>query len=158
MRFSVPLFGLTLLMPPALVRFPPAREYFSLALSTMQESVSTGSEIRLTIKLTNQTNHVISLIDMDQRCDFRVEVRNSRGQPVRETEQKHRFKCADPVAGKVIQIILKPGEQREYLLFLNDLYDMTSPDEYLAEVYRQIPKEMGDGRVKSNTITLRVTK
>jgi len=158
MGFSAAIFALTLLIPPASAWVLPAGQGFSLVISTMQESVRIGSEIKLTIKLTNETNHVISLIDMDQRCDYTVEVRDSRGQLARETEQRRRFKCAEPVAGKVIQLKLKPGEQHEYLLFLNDWYYMTRPDEYRVAVNRKIPKEMGDGQVKSNTITLRVTE
>jgi len=62
MGFSAAIFALTLLIPPASAWVLPAGQGFSLVISTMQESVRIGSEIKLTIKLTNETNHVISLM------------------------------------------------------------------------------------------------
>ncbi len=155
--FVAALFVLSTLTSPVRGLMPGAP--FSLAISTVQESVPAGSDIKLTIKLTNDTNHDITLIDMDQYCDYTVEVRDSNGQSVPETEKKRKLNCTDnPVAGKVITTKLKPGEHHEYLIFPDVLFDMIRPDKYTVQVSRKIPKELGQGQVKSNTIEIAVTE
>jgi hypothetical protein len=62
------------------------------------------------------------------------------------------------VAGKLIILKLKPGEHHEYLIFINQLYDMTLPGKYEVTAAREIPKEMGKGRAISNTIAITVTE
>jgi hypothetical protein len=134
-----------------------AGEIFSLTINTPQDTVGTGSDIQLMIKLANETNHDIMLVDRDQVCDYMVEVRDSNGQSVPETDQRRKRKCTDPVVGKLIMLKLKPGEHHEYLIFVGDLFDMTRPDKYKVQVAREIPKELGQGQVRSNTITVTVT-
>jgi hypothetical protein len=136
--------------------FPAATEIFSLTISTIEDTVSAGSEIKLMIKLTNDTNHVIALVNRDQYCDYTVEVHDSNGQSAPETEKKRNLKCGDEVAGKRIVLKLKPGEHHEDLIFVNDLFDMTHPDKYTVRATREIPKELGQGKVKSNIITITV--
>jgi hypothetical protein len=131
---------------------------FSLTINTPQDTVRIGSEIRLMIKLTNTTNHDIKLIDTDQYCDYTVEVLGSNGRSAPETEKKRKLRCTRPVAAKVIFVNLKPGEHYEVLVFVSDLFYMTSPGDYTLRVSREIPKELGHGRVESNTIRIAVTK
>jgi hypothetical protein len=145
----------TLILP---VPVQAAGGIFSLTISMPQDTVSTRSEIQLMIKLTNATDHEITLFDTDQYCDYTVEVRDSNGQSAPETEKKRKLRCAEPVAGKVIIVKLKPGEHHEVLIFVSDLFDMTRPDKYTVQVAREIPKEMGQGQVKSNKIAVTVTE
>jgi hypothetical protein len=159
MRFSVAILLLvSILTSPVRGAFQAAGGTFTLTIATPQDTVSTGSEIQLMIKLTNDTNHDIAFIDTDQYCDYSPEVRSSSGQSAPETEKKRKLRCVNPVAGKAIFIKLKPGEHHEVLIFVSDLFDMTRPDKYTVEVTREIPKELGQGRVKSNTIAITVTE
>jgi len=134
-------------------------ELFSLSSSTPREAVKTGSDLRLFIKLTNDTNHEITLFSRNTYCDYTLEVRDSNGQSAPETEQKRKLDCtANPVAGRLVIIKLKPGEHHEDLIFVNYLFDMSQPDKYTLQVEREIPKELGQGQVKSNTIGITVTE
>lgn len=160
MRFCVFLFFVIgILALPAHRLVKAAGETFSLAVTTPWETVRTGSDVKLTIELTNTTNHDITLIDMDQWCDYTLEVRDSNGQSAPETEQKRNHSCTDnPVAGKRIMVKLRPGEHHETLVFVNDVFEMKRPDKYTFQAAREIPKELGQGNVKSNTIAITVTE
>jgi hypothetical protein len=131
---------------------------FSLSISAFQETVSSGRDMKLTVKLTNNSNHSITLINRGLACDYIVEVRDSTGWSPEETEEKRKLKCSDAVAGKVIVINLKPGEHYEDLIFVNNLFDMTRPDKYTVLVAREIPRELGQGLVKSNPVNITVTE
>lgn len=136
-----------------------AGEIFSLAISTSQDVVTAGSDVKLLVKLTNTAPYTIALNNSDQYCAYIVEVRDSSGQSAPETETKRTLNCSEhPVAGKVIILKLKPGEHHEDLIFANELFDMTRPDQYTLRVARQVPKQLGQGRVESNTISITVTE
>lgn len=158
MRFSVAmLFVVSSLTLPLRGQGQAAGGIFSLTISTIQDAIISGSDIKLMIKLTNDTNHEITLINMDQYCDYTVDVRDSNSQSAPETEKKRKLVCGDAVAGKVITVKLKPGEHHEDLIFVTDLFDMTHPDKYTVQVARKIPKELGKGEVKSNIMNITVT-
>lgn len=135
-----------------------AQEPFSLIISTSQESITTGAEVQLSVSLTNKLNHEIAIIDTDQICDFTVEVRDSNGQLAPETEQAKNRICGGFVAGKLIVTRLKPGGHQEYRLYLSQLYDITRPGQYDVQVSREARKELGGGRVRSNSIKITVTQ
>ena len=136
-----------------------AEEIFSLTITTPHDSVETGSHLQLFIKLTNDTNHEITLFSRNTYCDYSMEVRDSYGQSAPETEQKRQIDCAaNPVAGRFVVIKLKPGEHHEDLIFVDYFFDISRPDKYRVQVAREIPKELGQGQVKSNTIGITVAK
>jgi hypothetical protein len=136
-----------------------AGEIFSLTISTPRETVKAGSDSQLFIKLTNDANHEITLFSRNTYCDYTLEVRDSNGKSAPETEQKRKLNCAaNGDAGRFVVIKLKPGEHHEDLIFVNYLFNMSRPDEYSVRVAREIPKELGQGQVKSNTIGITVTE
>ncbi len=136
-----------------------AGEIFSLTISTPRETIKAGSDSQLFIKLTNDANHEITLFSRNTYCDYTLEVRDSNGKSAPETEQKRKLNCAaNGDAGRFVVIKLKPGEHHEDLIFVNYLFNMSRPDEYSVRVAREIPKELGQGQVKSNTIGITVTE
>ena len=76
--------SVTLLLPG---QAQAAGGVFSLTISAVQDTVSSGSEIKLMIKLTNETNREITVVNRDQYCDYTLEVRDSNGQSAPETEK-----------------------------------------------------------------------
>jgi len=68
-----------------------AEDIFSLTISTPSETVKTGSNLELLVKLTNNTNHEITLSSRNTYCDYTFEVRDSNGHSAPETKQKHRL-------------------------------------------------------------------
>jgi len=136
-----------------------AGEIFSLTISTPRETIKAGSDSQLFIKLTNDANHEITLFSRNTYCDYTLEVRDSNRKSAPETEQKRKLNCAaNGDAGRFVVIKLKPGEHHEDLIFVNYLFNMSRPDEYSVRVAREIPKELGQGQVKSNTIGITVTE
>jgi hypothetical protein len=136
-----------------------AANIFSLAISTPRETVKTGSNIELLVKLTNDTNHEITLSSRNTYCDYKLEVGDSNGHSAPETEQKRTLNCsAYADAGRHVIIQLKPGEHHEDLIFMNQLFDMNRPNKYTVRLTRDIPKQLGQGQVSSNTIAITVTE
>lgn len=136
-----------------------AEDIFSLTISTPHETVKTGSNLELLVKLTNNTNHEITLSSRNTYCDYTFEVRDSNGHSAPETEQKRRLNCsAYADSGRHVIIQLKPGEHHEDLIFMNHLFDMNRADKYNVRLTRDIPKELGQGQVSSNTIAMTVTE
>jgi hypothetical protein len=144
----------TVLVGPSPVGSPP----FSLTIESAQRMLHTGSQIELKLTLTNTSPHEFTIRDTNRWCDYEVEVRDSRGQLASETAYKRSLKCGFQVtAGRKIIRTLKPGESYEDALFVNQLYDLTRPGAYFILVSRDIPKELGAGKVESNTATLSIT-
>ena len=56
------------------------------------------------------------------------------------------------------RVKLKPGEHHETLVFVNYLFEMNRPDKYTVQAAREIPKDLGQGHVRSNTIAITVTE
>jgi hypothetical protein len=136
-----------------------AEDIFSLTISTPRETVKNGSSLELLVKLTNNANHEITLSSRNTDCDYTFEVRDSNGHSAPETEQKRKLNCsAYADAGRHVIIQLKPGEHHEDLIFMNHLFDLNRPDKYIVRLTRDIPKELGQGQVSSNTITVTVTE
>ncbi len=134
-------------------------DIFSLRISTPRETVKNGSNLELLVKLTNNTNHEITLSSRNTYCDYTFEVRDSKGHSAPETEQKRKLNCsAYADSGRHVIIQLKPGEHHEDLIFMNYLFDLSRPDKYNVWLTRDIPKELGQGQVSSNTIAVTVTE
>jgi hypothetical protein len=54
---------------------------------------------------------------------------------------------------------LQPGERLPKApLVLTKFYDMSHPGRHTIQVSRAVPKELGGGTIKSNTITISVTE
>jgi hypothetical protein len=136
-----------------------AEDIFSLTISTPRGTVKTGSNLELLVKRTNNTNHEITLFSRNTYCDYTFEVSDGNGHSAPETEQKRKLNCsAYAVAGRHVIIQLKPGEHHEDLIFMGYLFDMNRPDKYNVRLTRDIPKELGQGQVSSNTIAMTVTE
>jgi hypothetical protein len=50
--------------------------------------------------------------------------------------------------------LLEPGESYSDLLYINQVYDLSRPGRYVIRASRTIPRELGEGTVKSNEISV----
>jgi hypothetical protein len=57
----------------------------------------------------------------------------------------------------ILERIIQPGGEISVDQDISRLYDMTKPGKYVIQASREIPKEMGGGVVRSNSITATVT-
>jgi|SRR5882762_1666120 len=135
----------------------PISQPLSLSIAAVEQTGRLGSEVRLRTKLTNISNHVLTFFDTDPDCDYLAEVRDENGNLARPTDHKLLLKCNNGLAdGRKILVTLKPQESRDDEILLNRLYQLTRPGNYSVQVSRAIPKELGGGATKSNTITIKI--
>lgn len=136
-------------------------EPFSLAIEATQQRSQLGSPVEVKLTLANTSRTQISLLDTNRGCDFQLEVRDSHGQLAPETKAKRDLKCGAGfivTVGRRILRALKPGDSYEDVMFVNQFYELSRPDDYYIQVTRKIPKELGQGTVKSNLVVVTVTK
>ena len=138
----------------------PAPQPFSLTISAVHKKVSSGDQVELRITLTNNSDNEITIVDIDRRCDYTLDVRDGQGQPVPETADKRAWKCAPwpPVAARFIERRLKPHESFDDLMYVSQAYEVGRPGDYFIRAMREIPKELGKGTVKSNLAIITVSE
>ena len=159
---------------PAIAQDPPARAAEQPFLATVQaESPATrngeasytlkvGSELFITVHITNVSKHDLAFdYDKDSRTGVsfahRYEVRTSQGKSAEKRTIIH------PEFGSTGHgwpgRVLKPGESMDISGdHFSRLYDLSRPDEYTIQLLRAISDDPKGGFVKSNTITVTVTK
>jgi hypothetical protein len=145
-----------LLLAPAFADSSPP---FSLTISTPRPEIKAGSEARVDLVLTNNSNRDAHFRLTSFLCDYATEVRDSAGNLVPDTKLKSTLDCGHGISiGRVIIIQLKPREGGlKDVVVANMLSDMSQPGEYFVQVTWKAPKEFDSALVKSNTIKITVT-
>lgn len=141
------------------INFPRATiEPLSLSVTPAEQTVGVGAEIKVRTKLTNITNHVLSFFDTNFDCDYMTEMRDDSGNPAPETHYKKQLSCNESVVGdsRNILVTLKPQESVMEEIQVTRLYELNHPGNYVLQVRRRIPKDVGNGPIKSNSVTITV--
>lgn len=124
-------------------------------------TVKAGSEVFITVHLTNISKHNLALdIDADSRTGIcfahQYEVRDINGKFATKRTINH------PELGSTGHgwpaRIVKPGASIDIGDRINGLYDLRQPGQYTIRLSRAIGDDPKAGLVKSNTITVIVTK
>ncbi len=128
---------------------------FSLTITTSQTENKTGSEVRVTVTLTNTSNRQIMIGVTSGMCDYSVEVRDRGDKLAPATKYKRAINCG--VLGRNAFEWLKPHEATTEEIAVSHFFDMSQPGEYSVLVARRPTKEFGNVVVKSNTLKITVT-
>ena len=132
---------------------PPAQ----LTLTAPQTEVKRGSEVRVEVTITNNSNRPITIELTSPLCDYEVEVRDSAGNLAPDTDVKKTSDCANRmVTGRHISVQLMPRESKKDTIPITLFSDMSKPGKYSIQVTWKGPKEFGNVAVKSNKITVTV--
>ena len=139
---------------------------FSLTLATPTAPLKSGAELRLLVTVTNTSERTIGFIRSpgeipDEWFRYKVHIHNEAGQSApasghaRELKNKQTFDFQSSYARW-----LKPGESFADNVEITKLYDLSQPGMYTISVEREFPpaQNLGVGSIKSNTITVTVTK
>jgi hypothetical protein len=120
-----------------------------------------GSELFIDVHLTNVSKHNLAFdYDQDSRTGVsfahRYETRTSQG----KSAQKRTISHPEILTGHGWPArVLKPGESMDINGdHISGLYDLSRPDVYTIQLLRAIGDDSKGGFVKSNTITVTVTK
>jgi hypothetical protein len=142
----------------------PRVQPFSVTLQPPTGSVKAGSEVRVKVTTTNTSDHEIRFARGfgEEEFDFEVEVRDAQGNTPPLTESYRDLKEHPTLRwGSYSTYVLEPSKSFEDGLMVTKLYVLTRPGKYTISVTRgQRPmwETMGKGGVKSNIVSLTVTK
>ena len=130
---------------------------FALALEAEENPVKAGSEVKVDITLSNSSTRAMHISYGLTESDYAFEVRDSQNRIPPETEFARKAKGRGFSSDQLFYV--QPGENLpKALLVVSTFYDLSRPGNYKIQVSRTIPKELGSGTIKSNTITLAVTE
>jgi hypothetical protein len=125
-------------------------------------TLKVGSELFITVHLTNVSKHNLAFdYDHDSRTGVsfahRYEVRTSQGKSAQKRTISHP-EIGSTGHGWPDQVV-KPGESMDIKGdHISGLYDLSRPGEYTIQLLRPINDDPKGGFVKSNTITVTLTK
>ena len=130
-----------------------------LTLAAPQPEIKKGSEVRVEVTITNNSNRPITLEITSPLCDYEVEVRDGGGNLAPDTDIKKTTDCANRTAtGMNVIAQLRPHESQKDTIPITLFSDMSKPGKYSVQVTWKGPKEIGNVAVKSNKITVTVTE
>ena len=152
---TISLIGIT-----AIVRGGVAKPPFAIVISAENTTVRIGSPVTIMLQLTNNSNHDMNpgwwgqdnLGVMDQTDRF--DVRDGRGDALLKKKRDPGF----PIMGNGPTTMMTPGQTRSYAQDFNRWYDLSQPGEYSIQASRPFSENGKKGVVKSNKITITVTK
>jgi hypothetical protein len=159
MRIFLVMFAIAALGMVALGQNSRGEQPFKIVLSSEKPSMKVGSPVLITLQLTNTSDHGmfpgwggadnLGVFDSIELFD----VRDSLGHSLQKRERNPSF----PLTGSS-PTLMKPGETRSYYQDLTRRYDLSLPGEYTIQVSRPISENKKDVVVKSNKITITITK
>jgi len=149
----------------ALLQASTPKEAFSLTIAAPKEPLRAGAELRLQITVTNTSNRKISFITSpgpipEDGFLYEIDVRDEQGRSVPLSSDLRGRDPRVPVDyGSRTARTLAPGESFVDQVTVTRFYDLTRPGQYTISVARSMPprQNLGNGTVKSNSITLAVT-
>jgi hypothetical protein len=130
---------------------------FSLSATAVHSEVKSGDEVYVSVTLTNKSNRLAAIEFVGPICDYAVEVRDSAGHPVPDTEVRSKLDCARGESGADGIVRLKPNESATNKISVSMFSNMSRPGVYSVQVAWRTPKEIGAVVVRSNTIKITVT-
>ncbi len=142
---------------------------FSVNISTPQQVVKAGSQIRLDIQTRNLTQHammwevVMSPGPGHAEFLFQPVVHDPQGNlaltKLEERSLKGLLREGEDLStnGSTIPVPLPAGETANNLMLLSDIYDLSRPGDYTVMIERSVQAGASAAVVKSNTITITVT-
>jgi hypothetical protein len=107
-----------------------ARKLFSIEASVAQDVVHSGSPVKLKAEITNNSTGTTSF--SEDGVELAVEVRDSTGNVMPWTEKYRQARRAPSL--RRISIELAPEETRKWMFMLSDMYDLSKPGQYSAQI------------------------
>jgi len=168
-RTLVTIFTLAFLCAAGSVGAQSAKACFSLMISADEPTVSSGSEIWLTITMENKSDHDISVYRENTPDQggfvYKVDVHEDKGTTVPETKFGRRIQGHDTPEERAREPYvtltsggeqtLAPGKKMTDRININRLYALSRPGKYIIQVRRFDPENKAF--VMSNKIIVTVT-
>lgn len=136
-----------------------AEQPFTITISAPTSIVKAGSDVWIDVTLANHSDEdldesgsINGMTGLDPNLAF--EVRDPRGNLIAKRVHKH----PELATGKPVNREIKPRETLTEQQNISRLYDMTKPGRYIVQVSRGLSTGAQRGVVKSNEVTIVVTR
>ena len=118
-----------------------------------------GEPVRVLVMIVNHSDHVISYSLTDPGWDWEMDVRDSSGKPVDETDRLRRIKEQKKTGRLFItrNMIgwLRPNEKGQDVIEVETFYDLSRAGEYSIQVQRKFHNDDKEA-IKSNRLILTI--
>ncbi len=134
---------------------------FTLSLEAEENVIKANSEVKVNVTIRNMSNRAMSVTDSNGPVpsDYVIDARDVHGRPAPDTDFGRKLKLKEHgYFDSTFIFTLQPGESHKTAMVVTKLYDLSRPGNYLIQVSRAIPKELGGGSIKSNPVTITITE
>jgi hypothetical protein len=119
-----------------------------------------GEPVRAIVTMVNQSKRVVHYSLTNPGWDWEMDVRDSTGKPVGETDlfrqMKENLKNGSIIVSRNIIGTLRPNEKAQDVIEVQMFYDLSRPGEYSIQIQRTFP-DVAKDPIKSNRLTLTIT-
>jgi hypothetical protein len=129
---------------------------FSLTLRAIHGTVQLGSDITVELTTTNNLGRPLKLSKSNPGTEYQIDVRDAKGQAVAPTALYKELQNPQFVFRLTSQI-LKPEESSKEEFNIDKFFVFDNTGTYSIQVQRTIPRQVGSGAVKSNTVVITIT-
>jgi len=121
------------------------------------EQLKEGETLLLTVSIKNNSKQAISYVDRSASADFKLDIRNERGIQVGLTKFGQNF-FSSRAYYRVVTTRLEPGQERQYVIEVNKLYDMAAKGDYSIVASRtvQIPSRNSIVVTRSSAVKVKI--
>jgi hypothetical protein len=118
-----------------------------------------GEPVRVIVAMINQSKRVVHYSLTNPGWDWQMDVRDSTGKPVGETDlfrkMKENRKNGFIIVSRNIIGTLRPNEKAQDVIEVQEFYDLSRPGEYSLQIQRSFP-DVAKGPIKSNRLILTI--
>ncbi|MCU1269954.1 MAG: hypothetical protein JWN74_1248 [Acidobacteriaceae bacterium] len=128
---------------------------FSLLLRAERTTFEVGSPIMVELTTINNSGKPLRLGKTNPGTEYQIEVQDEQGQPIAQTPLYKELQNPGYVL-RSTSLVLKPHESSKETFDVARFFELNTPGQYSIQVQRLIPRQLGTGVVKSNTVMVTV--
>jgi hypothetical protein len=172
-KFRPPAVQLWLLLTTIVLALPcvaqdSGTQTFAVQIAPSQNASSPGeatwkkkAPVYVIVTLTNNSAKTLHFTLTNAAFDYRISVKDKDGNPVAETPDHRNLKDSvksGSAQTRTTPVTLEPQQNKVDAFEVSYLYEMAKPGDYTVQIERDLPAELGAGKVQSNTLALKITK
>jgi hypothetical protein len=143
---------------------PEPKQLFSLTIASPKEPIKAGTELRLLVTVTNTSDRTINFITSpgsipEDGARYEIDVRDAQGSPASPSANlRTKDNRVSTDYGSRVSRTLRASESFVDKVTVTRFYDLSQPGNYTIWVALPIPprQNLGEGKIKSNSITVTV--
>jgi hypothetical protein len=135
-------------------------EGFQVSALAKNELVVSGEPASLRVRIKNVTNNVLYLAEVGVEKDYEIRISRDVSGTIPLTAHGRVLRNTEGDFYSNVGLSINPGQEREDVLEVSNIYDMTLPGNYWIVVRRKVGKLIGKGvtQAESNTVRIQVVK